>query len=253
MSRPASSTPTTPVTTVQVLVPLVAFVAVIALVVVVLLTRGEGDGAGDGAAATGQAVPTAVSSEESAAREALSGLARREADDPYARGDVDAPVVMIAWSDFQCPFCGRFARETEPALVEEYVETGVLRIEWRDFPYLGEQSTTAALAGRAAAEQDMFWPFHEALYDLEIPPNSGELDAERLQQIAVDTGLDGAAFAATMADPAARQAVEADFTEAQQLGVTGTPTFLVNGVPVVGAQPLESFRQTIEAAAEQAG
>ena len=253
MSRTASSRPTRPVTTAQVLVPMVAFVAVIALVVVVLLTRGGGDGQDDdGASETGQAVPTAVSSEEAEARETLDCLARRDVDDPYARGDVDARVVMIAWSDFLCPFCGRFARETEPVLVEQYVDAGILRIEWRDFPYLGEESTTAALAGRAAAEQDMFWQFHEAVYDLEVPPNSGELDAERLQQVAVETGLDGDAFAAAMTDPAAQQAVTADFTEAQQLGITGTPTFLINGVPVVGAQPLEAFQQAIEAAAEQA-
>ena len=67
-----------------------------------------------------------------------------------ALGDVDAPVVMISYSEFQCPFCGKYARDTEPILVEKYVDSGVLRIEWRDFPYLGPESTTAAQAGRGS-------------------------------------------------------------------------------------------------------
>src|SRR5699024_5603667 len=73
---------------------------------------------------------------------------RRDADDPMAIGDVDAPVVLIDYSDFQCPFCGKFARDTAPELIDEYVDEGILRIEWRDFPYLGDDSWKGARAGR---------------------------------------------------------------------------------------------------------
>src|SRR5699024_10940926 len=89
---------------------------------------------------------------------------RREAGDPLAMGDVDAPVVLIEYSDFQCPFCGKFARDIAPEIVDKYVEEGIVRIEWRDFPYLGDDSWKGAKAGRAAAAQDKFWQFHDALY-----------------------------------------------------------------------------------------
>ena len=129
-------------------------------------------------------------------------LARRTPDDPMARGEVDAPVVMIAYSEFQCPFCGKFARDTEPELVEKYVADGTLRIEWRDFPYLGPESKTAAEAGRAAAAQGKFWEFHEAMYDNQLPPNSGKLDASYVTGIAEDLGLDVEEFPRDMASKA---------------------------------------------------
>ena len=183
----------------------------------------------------------------------LAALARREPGDPMALGDPDAPVVMLAYSEFQCPFCGKFARETEPELVERYVEDGTLRIEWRDFPYLGPESRVAALGGRAAAEQDMFWQFHDAMYADQLPPNSGNLDEDYLVAVARKAGLDAARFRAHLrrGDDLAR-AVEKDFTEGQSIGVTGTPAFLVNGRPVMGAQPLAVFSEVIERAARDA-
>ncbi|MFC5997650.1 DsbA family protein [Quadrisphaera sp. GCM10027208] len=245
------------------LAPLVVLLAAGALVVAALVGTGGSAGdtaapaaspsedAGAGAAGDADAAPGDGTDEQSV-DEAIAALAHRDEGDPYALGDVDAPVVMIEWSDFQCPFCGRFARETKPELVEQYVEDGVLRIEWRDFPYLGEESRTAALAGRAAAEQDAFWEFHDALFAEQASPNSGQLDADRLVGLAEELGLDVEAFAAAMDDPANAEAVDADFTEGQMLGITGTPTFLVGTQPVVGAQPLEVFQQAIEAAAAEA-
>ena len=170
-----------------------------------------------------------------------------------ALGDVDAPVVMLAYSEFQCPFCGKFARDTEPILVEKYVEDGTLRIEWRDFPYLGPESTTAAQGGRAAAEQDSFWAFHDAMYAHQLPPNSGNLDEKYLTDIADELGLDVDQFRADMKSKATDQGIAQDFSEGQAIGVTGTPAFVINGVPVIGAQPTEVFEQTIEQAAAEAG
>lgn len=233
--------------------PLLALVAVVALGIVAA-GYAAGDDELDGGAA-GEGVPAVVEGPEAAGPStgALDHLAHRVPGDPMAVGDADAPVVLIMWSDFQCPFCGRFARETEPELVERYVEQGSLRIEWRDFPYLGEQSQLAARAGRAAAAQDRFWEFQSAVYELELPPHSGDLTAERLTQIAGDLGLDTGAFARDMASTGAAEAVARDFTEGQGLGITGTPAFLVNGVPIMGAQPTEVFESTIEAALDAAG
>lgn len=232
------------------LVPLVVLLTAVSLGAAALLGGGGKD---EPSAAPDRRTPPTSSTQQQSAEEVLAGLARRQEGDPLALGAVDAPVVMIEWADFQCPFCGRFARETKPELVEQYVDSGVLRIEWRDFPYLGEQSQDAALAGRAAAEQGKFWEFHDALYALEVPPNSGQLTREKLVEIAGQVGLDTAAFTAALDDSALAEAVQADFTEGQMLGITGTPTFLIGDQPVVGAQPLEVFQQAIEAAASAAG
>jgi hypothetical protein len=122
----------------------------------------------------------------------LLQVIRRDAGDPLALGDVDAPVVMVNYSEFQCPFCGKFARDTEPELIEQYVEDGTLRIEWRDFPYLGPESTRAAPAGRAAAAQGRFWDFHDALFADQPPPNSGKLTEDHLVRALTPTPYLGA-------------------------------------------------------------
>lgn len=180
-------------------------------------------------------------------------LVRREADDPMAMGEVDAPVVMLSYSEFQCPFCGKFARDTEPVLIDQYVDAGTLRIEWRDFPYLGPESTTAAEAGRAAAAQDSFWAFHDQMYANQLPPNSGNLDEAYLVGIADKLGLDVEQFREDMKAEETEQAIAKDFSEGQAIGVTGTPAFVINGVPVIGAQPTEVFEKIIEQAAAEAG
>lgn len=169
--------------------------------------------------------------------------------DPMALGDVDAPVVMISYSEFQCPFCGRYARETEPELIGRYVDTGVLRIEWRDFPYLGQESVVAARAGRAAAAQGEFWAFHDRLFADQPQPNSGRLTTTFLEGVAADLGLDVDRFRADMNSAETMSAIDADFDEALAVGVNGTPAFLINGEPVFGAQPTSVFVDVIERAA----
>ena len=179
-------------------------------------------------------------------------LVRRDADEVTAMGDVDAPVVMLNYSEFQCPFCGKFAKDTKPTLVEEYVEDGTLRIEWRDFPYMGEESTRAATAARAAGEQGKFWEYHDALFADQAPPNSGKLTEDYLVGVADDLGLDTEKFRKDMASGPIAEAVARDFSEGQQIGVTGTPAFVVNGRPIMGAQPTEVFVEAVEEAAEAA-
>lgn len=236
-------------------VPLaVAGVAAVALIGVLVGTGGAEEStpeAGSGTA-TGAGSSPQTSPQSPAEDDPLAALPRREKGDPMALGDVDAPVVMVSYSEFQCPFCGKFARDTEPELVEKYVEDGTLRIEWRDFPYLGQESATAALAGRAAAAQGKFWEFHDAMYADQPSPNSGAIDQDHLDAIAEDIGLDVADFRRDMSSPQAQQAMADDFTEGQQIGVTGTPAFIINGQPVIGAQPTATFEQVIEDAADAA-
>jgi protein-disulfide isomerase len=163
-------------------------------------------------------------------------------------GDADAPVVMVEYGDFRCPFCGEFARETEPKLVDKYVESGTLRMEWRDFPYLGRESVSAALATRAAQEQGKFWEYHDLLYENQ----SGGFSDERLVELARETHLDTEEFEADLGSARHQEAVTRDFREGQRIGITGTPTFLINGEMLAGAQPIEVFEDAIEQAKREA-
>lgn len=243
------------------LLPVAVLVALLGATAFLLAGRG-GDGGGDasgaGATVPGGAVTDVVEDPEAkAAREEafaqMAALARLEEGDALARGEIDAPVVLINYSEFQCPFCGRFARETEPTLVEDYVEHGLLRIEWHDFPYLGEESSTAALAGRAAGRQGAFWEFHEVMFAGQRPPNSGALTTAYLADLAESLGLDRERFLADMDSEETAAAVEADFEAGMSIGINGTPAFLVNGRPLMGAQPLEVFEEYIDEALAEAG
>ncbi len=231
-------------------VPLVvAAVAVLALVATLVGTR-DADDTTEKTSATTSSQSTEPNK---APDDTWERLVRREADDPMAMGEVDAPVVMLAYSEFQCPFCGKFARDTAPTLIKQYVEKGMLRIEWRDFPYLGPESTTAAEAGRAAAAQDSFWAFHDRMYARQLPPNSGDLDEGHVVGIAKKLDLDLEKFRSDMKSESTQRAIAADFSQGQAIGVTGTPAFVINGVPIIGAQPTEVFEQAIEQAASEAG
>ncbi len=221
----------------------VALVAAMATLAAVFVPR-----AGGGSASAGSpSAPTASKTADAA--DVLKQLARRKPGDPTALGDPDAPVVLVAYSEFQCPFCGKFARDTEPTLIKRYVEPGTLRIEWRDFPYLGPESTAAAHAARAAGAQGKFWQYHDALYAEQVTPNSGALSDQHLVDVARSLGLDVARFRTDMTSDATAAAVQQDFAEGQAIGVTGTPAFLVNGQPIIGAQPTEAFVQAIQQAA----
>ncbi|PSL00587.1 protein-disulfide isomerase [Murinocardiopsis flavida] len=182
-------------------------------------------------------------------RELGESLARRTPGDPMALGDPGAPVVLIAYSDYRCPFCATWVRDTQPELVEDYVENGELRIEWREFPYLGAESRTLAIGARAAAEQDGFWDFHAAVYAAQRDVKDAGPDLpERMARIADKAGLDADRFTEDLADEELAADVDADFAEGQRIGVSGTPAFLVNGDPVMGAQPLGEFTAAIDRA-----
>jgi protein-disulfide isomerase len=178
-------------------------------------------------------------------------MARRQADDPTALGDVDAPVVMVVYSDYHCPYCGRWVQETQPELAH-YVESGDLRIEWRDFPVITDTSEDVARASRAAAEQGAFWEFHEAYYAAAEEPGERGTE-ETLAGVVDELGLDAGRFDEDRAADAAAAQVERDFSEGLSIGVTSTPAFLINGQAVMGAQPLEVFEAVIDSSLEAAG
>lgn len=130
--------------------------------------------------------------------------------------------------------------------MKKYVESGILRIEWRDFPYQGQESVNAALAARAAQEQGKFWEYHDLLYENQAPANSGGFSDENLTGLAREAGLDVEKFRKSFQSGRYQEAVQTDFEEGQQRGISGTPAFLVNGRTLIGLQPLETFEQVIE-------
>ncbi|WP_051806857.1 DsbA family protein [Streptomyces sp. NRRL F-2664] len=200
-------------------------------------------------APTGPAPAAAAPRSEASA--ALQALARREAGDKLALGRADAPVVLIEYSDFKCGYCGKFARDTEPELVKKYVDQGTLRIEWRNFPIFGADSEAAAKAAWAAGQQDRFAAFHAAAY-ADGAKEKGFAEP-RLLELAREAGVpDLERFKADMAGEQAAAALQKDQQEGYRIGVTSTPSFLVNGRPIAGAQPLGAFTAAVEQAAAAA-
>ncbi|QVQ54997.1 thioredoxin domain-containing protein [Spiractinospora alimapuensis] len=219
----------------------------LALVVVTLVLSGEDP---DEAAPeeTADAAPTeTVPPDHGTDPPELEGPIPPEIDPALMLGSEDAPVTMVVFGDYQCPNCAIFAEEHQPALIERYVETGDLLLVWRDYPYLGDESDAAAVAARAAARQDAFWPYQDALY---ASPDTWGSDPEAFVAIAADLDLDTERFAEDLEDPDLQQAVDDDFAFALGLSVPGTPAFLINGEAYFGVQPLEEFQAWIEEAKE---
>ncbi|TVL89221.1 DsbA family protein [Streptomyces sp. SAJ15] len=172
---------------------------------------------------------------------------RREGGDKLALGRHDAPVVLVEYADYQCSYCGRFTRETQPKLIEKYVDRGVLRIEFRNFTVFGADSERAARASWAAAQQGRFRPFHDTLF---AKLRKGDALAEdKLIDLAEESGVrDLDRFAEDMEGSDAKAALKRDAEEGYRIGVQSTPSFLINGRPVAGAQPTEVFEQVIDEA-----
>jgi protein-disulfide isomerase len=156
--------------------------------------------------------------------------------DGYSMGSPDAPVLIEVWEDFQCPYCQRFTFEVEPVLVETYVTPGDVRLVFHNLAFLGDESQWAAVAASLAADQDMFWPFHDYLFTNFGGNESGSFHIDRLLDMGAAVGLDMEAFREGLVLENARarwaeiEAVSRE--EAYALGINATPTVVVNGVPL---------------------
>ena len=125
---------------------------------------------------------------------------------------------------------------------------GTVKLEWRDFPYLGQESVNAAIAARAAQAQGKFWEYHDLLYKNQPPTNSGGFSDEELISLARKAGLDVKKFEADLKSGKYESLVQEDFKEGQNRGISATPTFIINGKTLAGLQPLEVYENEIEAA-----
>ncbi|KIP53709.1 DsbA family protein [Leucobacter komagatae] len=179
---------------------------------------------------------------------------RLDEDDPRALGDIDAPIVLHEWTDFRCPYCGSFSRDTLPVLIKEYVDTGKVRLEIHDAALVGgDNSVLIAAAARAAGEQGKYFEFYDEVYRAQGAAEDAhaELDLAALVAHAKTVGVaDIQAFTDAVESGKFEAAVREDTAEAQRIGVTGVPFFATSecGQVMSGAQPVDTFRSQIDAA-----
>jgi predicted DsbA family dithiol-disulfide isomerase len=154
-------------------------------------------------------------------------------------GSSDAPVRIVEFSDFECPYC-RNAEKTIQAVVAKY--GGKVSLAYRDFPLasIHPSAQLAAEASRCAADQDKFWAYHGRLFA------SPTLDVARLKEIAREIGVDQKKFDLCLDSGSKRAAVDGDARAGRLAGVTGTPAFFINGIPLTGAQPVAAFERIID-------
>jgi protein-disulfide isomerase len=163
-------------------------------------------------------------------------------------GDANAKVTIVEFADFQCPFCGRFQQSVYPQIKSEYIDTGKATLVYQDFAFLGEESTVAAEAAKCAGDQGKFWEYHDYLFTHQKGENQGAFVARNLKAFARLLKLDVAKFNACLDSGQKKQAVEDETTAGKNIGVTGTPTIIVNGKVFVGALPFDTFKQAIDEA-----
>jgi len=159
-------------------------------------------------------------------------------DEP-SQGPQDAPILLVEYSDFECPYCGR-AKPAIRQVLEQYGDK--VRLVFRNFPLsIFPNARLAAEASLCAQEQDRFWDYHDVLFD-----HQRELRPVDLSRYALEIGLDGTAFDACLASGRFADAVSDDLKSGEHFGVTGTPAFFINGRPLTGAQPFSAFQQIID-------
>ncbi len=164
-------------------------------------------------------------------------------------GDPNAPVKIIEYADFQCPYCRLFWQDTEPQIIENYVKTGKVYYEYRSVgAYLGEESQSAAEAAYCAGDQGKFWEYHDTLFSHWTGENVGDFTPEKLKQYAASIGLDQVAFEQCLSSGKQTGRVQQDLENARKDGIKGTPSFLINGMIIEGAQPFAVFQHAIDRA-----
>ena len=160
-------------------------------------------------------------------------------------GSPSAPVTFVEFGDFQCPFCGRFYQTTEKQLIDKYVKTGQVKLIWRDFAFLGQESFDAAVAARCAGEQGKFWEYHNYLFENQKGENEGAFSVVNLKNFARALNLETAQCNSCVDSQKYLSAVENETALGRELGVNGTPSSFINGAHITGAVPFAQFEQII--------
>jgi protein-disulfide isomerase len=175
--------------------------------------------------------------------------------DGRSLGKADAPVTLEVWSDYQCPVCGQFAELVEPTLIRTYVTNGTLRIIDHDAAFQGARSSSAydesvetGAGARCAADQNLYWEFHNILFANQLGENQGAFRDERLRAMAAKAGLDVTAWDACRATGQQQAAVRAETSDAVANGINATPTMHLDGQVIVGLRSAAELGALIEAA-----
>lgn len=166
-----------------------------------------------------------------------------------AIGSVTAKVTIVEFSDFQCPFCRSFFEDTYGQLKKAYIDTGKVRLIFRDFPLsFHAAAKPAALAAQCANDQGKFWEYHDALFIEQAKQGNGTVTfgATELKLWASQLGLNMTTFNTCFDSAQHEQGIADDVRIGSDAGVSGTPSFFINGKLLVGAQPFSAFQQLIE-------
>ncbi len=166
-------------------------------------------------------------------------------------GEPNAKVLIVEYADFQCPFCGRHHELVEPTILNEYVKTGKASLVYKHLAFLGPESVYAAVASECAADQGKFWDLYDYLFEHQNGENEGAFTKDKLVGFGKTLNLDMPRFEKCLQDDETVARVQADTAEAQQFGVSSTPTFFVNGEPLVGLKSPDEFRAAIDKALAQ--
>jgi len=170
-------------------------------------------------------------------------------------GSPNAPVTMIEYGDYQCPYCGIYFSQTEPLIVQNYVDTGKVKMVFRNFPFLGAESTAAAGAAECATDQNKLWAYHDALYQAKVSDvakggseDDGFFTRALFLSIATKLNLDMPIFTNCLNTNAESSTVATDVSNAAAAGVNSTPTFFINSTEIQGADPYATFQTAINKA-----
>lgn len=171
-------------------------------------------------------------------------------------GDPNAPITMVEFGDYQCFFCNKFFHDTEDALLKNYVETGKVKVIFKDFTIIGADSIAAANAAHCASDQGKFWEYHDTLYNHWTGENNGWASSDNLLQFAGELGLDTDEFSKCMTDSKYAQNIVNSNQDAKDLGLTGTPAFFIIGpdnkvTKIGGAQPYDVFERIFNSELEK--
>lgn len=178
-------------------------------------------------------------------------------DDDAVLGNPNAPVTLIEFSDFQCPFCRKFYKETLPQIKKDYIATGKVKLVYRDFPLvqIHPGATLAAESAECAKDLGKFWEMHDAIFDEQEKQGSGtvQFTADDVKKWAGNIGLDTTKFNQCLDSGKYKQEVEKDLADGAAAGVNGTPATFINGRLVSGAQPFAAFKVIIDEELKKAG
>jgi len=171
-------------------------------------------------------------------------------------GNPNAPITMVEFGDYQCTFCSKFFHETENPIITNYIKTGKVKILFKDYIILGQDSMNAANAAHCANDQKSFWKYHSILYNNWAGENTGWADLAHLHEFANTLGLDMDVFSTCMSDLKWNELVNLSSKDGQKLGVSGTPTFFVidqnnDVIKIVGAQHYDVFKQIFDSALDE--